>query len=116
MVSVVAGCLLTDGVLIAADTRITYPSAGGSEIHVDNAIKIFPFASGTAIGYVGDVGTASVLLQHLISGPDRMARTDPISLSNWMPRLLRSVYSRLQPHLMREVTSMAGRSDPAAYM
>ncbi len=53
--SVVAGCLLIDGVLIAADTRITYTRANGSSVFVDNALKIFPFAPGTAVGYVGVV-------------------------------------------------------------
>src|ERR1700722_3379123 len=50
------------------------------------------------------------LLQHLIAGRDRRARIDPISLANWIPRLLRAVYRRLQPKLMRDVTIMVASS------
>ena len=92
--SVVAGCLLPDGVLLAADTRITYTQPDGSTVYGDNAIKIFPFAKGTAIGYVGDVTTASYMLQYLIQGRDRRKRTDPMRLYHWIPRILRALYRR----------------------
>lgn len=92
--SVVAGCLLPDGVLLAADTRITYTQPDGSTVYGDNAIKIFPFAKGTAIGYVGDVTTASYMLQYLIQGRDRRKRTDPMRLYHWIPRILRALFRR----------------------
>jgi hypothetical protein len=102
--------LLTDGVLIAADTRISYSSSGGPEYHVDNAIKILPFAAGTAIGYVGDVAAASFLLQHMINGRDRRKRTDPINLTTWIPRFLRVAYSRMKPELKKNVSFMVASS------
>jgi hypothetical protein len=108
--SVVAGCLLLDGVLLAADTRITYPGSDGSNVFVDNALKIFPFAPGTAIGYVGIVETASMLLQHLIAGRDRKQRTHPMRLHKWIPRLLRGVYRRLPSDLQRQVSFMVASS------
>jgi hypothetical protein len=108
--SVVAGCLLLDGVLLAADTRITYTRSDGSHVFVDNALKIFLFAPGTAIGYVGTVETASLLLQHMIAGRDRRKRTDPLRLYRWIPRLLRAVYRRLPSDLQRQVSFMVASS------
>src|SRR5271166_3591456 len=108
--SVVAGCLLLDGVLLAADTRITYTRSDGSLVFVDNALKIFPFAPGTAIGYVGTVDTASMLLQHLIAGRERRTRTHPMCLHRWIPRLLRAVYQRLPSDLQRQVSFMVASS------
>ena len=106
----VAGCLLLDGVLLAADTRITYPQDNGTDFFVDNALKIFPFAPGTAIGYTGYVEPASVLLEHLIAGRDRRRRTDPIRLRRWIPRLLRAVYRRLPSNLQKQVSFMVASS------
>jgi hypothetical protein len=105
--SVVAGCLLLDGVLLAADTRISYPR---SHVFVDNALKIFPFAPGTAISYVGDVETASMLLQHLIAGRDRRKRNHPVCLHRWIPRLLHAVYDRLPSDSQRKVSFMVASS------
>lgn len=108
--SVVAGCLLLDGVLLAADTRITYTREDGSQVFIDNAIKIFPLAPGTAIGYVGTVETASELLKYLIVGRDRRKRSDPTSLYRWLPRLLRATFRRLPPHLQMPVWFMVASS------
>lgn len=93
--SVVAGCLFLDGVLLTADTRITYTRPDGSKVYVDNALKVLPFAPGTAIGYVGAVETASALIQQLIDGRDHRKRIDPASMTRWIPRLLSSAYRRL---------------------
>lgn len=97
-------------VFIAADTRITYRQNDGSEVHVDNAQKVLPFAPGTAIGYVGEVETASRLLQHMIAGRDRRNRIDPVSLRHWIPRFLRAEYRRLPPPFRKDVAFMVGSS------
>lgn len=108
--SVVAGCLLLDGVLIAADTRISYPKADGSQIHVDNAIKLLPYAPGTVIGYVGHVETAAALFTHLIHARGCKKRLDPFTLAHWIPRFLRAAFHRLPPELKKDVTFMVASS------
>lgn len=101
--SVVAGCLPFNGVLLAADTRITYTRLDGTTIQVDHAQKIIPFTPGTALGFVGRVDTAAALLQALIHERDRRVRLTPqcqrrlhpMSVSLWMPRFLRWAFARL---------------------
>ncbi len=93
--SVVAGCSLFDGVLLAADSRVTYTRQDGSETYVDNGQKLFAVAPGTAIGYVGNVLTASVLLRGLFLQLHQRRCQDPISLGMWMPRLFRAAYARI---------------------
>lgn len=92
MMSVVAVCLPFDGVLLVADTRITYTRSDGTRLHADHAQKVFAFAPGTAIGFVGRVDTASALLQALIKERDRRLlskashrRLDPTHLFFWIP-------------------------------
>ncbi len=93
--SVVAGCLLFDGAMLAADCRITFQHRSGHNIRVDYAQKVFAVAPGTAIGFVGDVKAGSVILQELLRQVRFRRRQHPISLHLWMPRLFRSIYSRL---------------------
>ncbi len=92
--SIVAGCSLLDGVLLAADCRVTIQRRGSPDVLVDNAQKLFPVAPGTAIGFVGDVRAASQLLCALFAKIAHR-RQDPVSLSMWMPRLFRHAYARL---------------------
>jgi hypothetical protein len=105
--SVVAGCLLLDGVLLAADARITYSNAGGLKVYVDNAQKILAFGPATALGFVGNVRTASALIQSLMRARDRRPRLDPLSLKAWLPRFLRREFSRLRSEV---------RTDNIAFM
>ena len=92
--SVVAGCSLFDGVLLAADCRATIRMHNKPDIHSDNVLKVFALLPHTALGFVGDIDVASYLLQNLLIGLDKQRRKDPISLSQWIPRLFRNHYNR----------------------
>lgn len=88
--SVVAGCSLFDGVLLAADCRVTIRRSKSPKVYADNVQKLFPIYPGTAIGFVGDLDVASYLLKELLTQVRRRLRKDPVSLANWMPRLFKS--------------------------
>lgn len=64
--SVVAGCSLLNGVLLAADCRSTIKRHHASDVHVDTVQKIFGVLPHTAIGFVGDIGAAGFKLYHLL--------------------------------------------------
>lgn len=88
--SVVAGCTLFNGVLLAADSRITFSWPDGRVQYADVAQKLFPVAPGTALGFVSaDVRLTSLMLRALLSEVGHRRRTDPMSLLQWMPRLFR---------------------------
>lgn len=90
--SVVAGCSLLDGVLLVADCRATIQLPNMPDIHSDNVLKVIAISPDTAIGFVGDIEVASFLLQCLLIGLAKRKKTDPISLSSWVPRLFRYKY------------------------
>lgn len=92
--SVVAGCSLFDGVLMAADCRVTIRVQNKPDIHLDNVLKVIALLPHTAIGFVGDIDIASFLLQCLLMRLAKSPRKDPISLSCWIPRLFRYQFSR----------------------
>lgn len=92
--SVVAGCSLFDGVLLAADCRATIRVPNKPDIHSDNVLKVIALLPHTAIGFVGDIDIASFLLQCLLMGLGKRRRKDPISLSCWIPRLFRYQFNR----------------------
>jgi hypothetical protein len=91
--SVVAGCSMLDGVLLAADCRVTLERSGRPDIHIDNAQKLFSLTESTSLAYVGDVMAASHLFRALGRQIGRH-RTDPVSLSLWLPRLFRCEFRR----------------------
>jgi len=97
--SVVAGCALFDGVLLAADCRMTIQRPGTGEVYVDNVQKLFPVAPGTAIGFVGDLEISSVLLRLLLTQVRDRRRQDPVSISTWLPRLFRGAYLSLKERI-----------------
>ena len=92
--SVVAGCSLFDGVLLAADCRATIQVPNKPDIHSDNVLKVIAISPHTAIGFVGDIEVASFLLQCLLIGLGKRKQKDPISLSRWIPRLFRYQHNR----------------------
>lgn len=91
--TVVAGFLGADGVLLGADCRVTVKLPRG-EFVSDCAQKIIKLGPSSAIGYSGDVSTVAELLANI--WPERgRRRLDPASLRQWLPRVLRFVYRRL---------------------
>lgn len=97
--SVVAGCSLFDGVLLAADCRMTIERRGAADVYVDNVQKLFPVADGTALGFVGHMKCAGDLLQMLFSQLGARRHQDPISLSTWMPRFFRMAYGKVSARM-----------------
>jgi hypothetical protein len=97
--SVVAGCGLFDGVLLGADCRVTIQRPGHAPVYCDTVQKVFAVVPGLAIGFVGEVRAASVLLQELFRRTPRRRRHDPVSLSQWIPRLFRRTYAASRARL-----------------
>jgi hypothetical protein len=95
--SIVAGCSLFDGVLIAADCRATIQYADRPELHSDNVLKVFAIQPDTVLAFVGDINIASYLLQKLIIALDTRRRKDSLSLSQLIPRLFRYEYQKIIP-------------------
>jgi hypothetical protein len=92
--SVVAGCSLFDGVLLAADCRATVQYPNRPDIHSDNVLKVLAIHPNTAIAFVGDINIAAHLLGKLVVGLKNRSRNDPITLSHWLPRLFRHEYQK----------------------
>lgn len=92
--SIVAGCSLFDGVLLTADCRATIQYSNQQDICSDNVLKVFAIHPNTAIAFVGDIHIANQLLGKLVVGLKNRSRKDPISLSNWLPRLFRHEYQK----------------------
>lgn len=92
--SVVAGCSLFDGVLLAADCRATITRKNRDDVYSDNVLKVFALCPHTAIAFVGDIDIASYLLRHLIIQLKSHKCIDPITLSNWFPRLFRRAFKK----------------------
>ena len=82
--SIVAGCAMLDGVLLAADCRVTVKRSGLPDIHIDSAQKLFTLTEETSFGFVGDVGAAAHLLRALEDQFGRH-RKDAFSLGTWLP-------------------------------
>lgn len=97
--SVVAGCSLFDGVLLAADCRVTIQRLGYPDVHLDCAQKIFPLTPNTVLGFVGSVEAASLLLREMWRQLRKRQRQDAISLAAWLPRFFRSAYRQSQAKL-----------------
>lgn len=92
--SVVAGCSLFDGVLLAADCRATVQYLNQTALYSDNVLKVIAIHPNTAISFVGDINIAAHLLEKLLVNFKNRSRKDPISLSRWLPRFFRHEYQR----------------------
>jgi len=99
--SVVAGISMFDGLLLAADCRLTLRRPDQTDVYVDNAQKLFVLAPTTALGFAGDVRLASHLLQELFSQIRGRRYRDAVSLSRWLPRFFRSACGRLETRGIR---------------
>jgi hypothetical protein len=91
--SVVAGCSLLDGVLLAADCRVTFEVSPKQFYYTDNAQKLFTLVPRLSIGFAGNVGIASELLLSIAKGQKESQRHDPISLVLWLQRKFRFEYA-----------------------
>jgi 20S proteasome alpha/beta subunit len=64
--SVVAGSSMFRGVMLAADTRSTIVRPGSSAIYVDNVQKLFAMTPRIALGFVGDIRVAGLIIIRLV--------------------------------------------------
>lgn len=96
--SVIAGCSLFNGVMLAADCRVTIPhkQAQPLPIYCDIAQKLFTLTNNCAIGFVGDLDVASHLLCKLFDRIKGIKRRDATSLEHWLPRFLRYSFEKLK--------------------
>jgi hypothetical protein len=96
--TMVAGARLVDGVLIAADCRITWETPKGF-LHTDDAQKLIRVGDSTVLGYAGHLTTVNYLLPHIyatLRQPRR--RGDAIAVRRWLPRFLARAYRALARH------------------
>ena len=100
--SVVAGCSLFDGVILAADSRCTICFPNGSKEYADFTQKLFVLTAHSAIGFAGDLHAASFLLRALFAHLKGRNKKDPISLSRWLPRFFKHKYSKLNKDYSRQ--------------
>jgi hypothetical protein len=104
--TVVAGVSLFNGVMLIADSRVTVSSHGRPNVYCDLAQKIFPLTQTTALGFSGDLRTASLIMRELLKQIRRRPRRDSVSLLHWLPRFISATYRALQtknqqPHPVR---------------
>lgn len=92
--SVVAGCSLFDGILLAADCRATMEYPNRPDIYSDNVLKVVAIHPNTAIAFVGDINIAAHLLKKLLFDLNNRNHKDSISLSHWLPRFFRHEYQK----------------------
>ena len=103
-----------DGVLMAADCRLTVQRPGGGPPFVaDDAMKLISLGDRSCIGYSGDLQTVALLLGQLLSKERRPRRLDPVSIRRWLPRLLGAAYAALDrsyPGQMNQCEFLVGSS------
>ena len=111
--TVIAGASLFNGVILLSDTRATIRASGKPDIHCDIAQKLFPLTPSTAIGFCGDVRTASFILSNAIRQLPSRPRKDAISLTLWLPRFLRTAYRAFaKRHRAEPVSFLVGSIIP----
>lgn len=111
--SVVAGCSLFHGVLLAADCRATILRPNEAPIYVDNVQKLFVLKPSVAFGFVGDILAAAAVLRELPNHlrarvRDRPSRSHPLSVLDWFPRYLRHKYSKIMHRRPAPLSVMVG--------
>ena len=111
--TVIAGALTADGVLLAADCRLSW-RRGTVMAVADDAQKIIPLGSQTVLGFSGDVQTVAALMEQLFA-PQQLERRrfDGVSVKRWLPRFLRATYVALaRTQAMRDCTFVVASTVP----
>jgi len=91
----IAGALTADGIILGTDCRLTVKDSSGHLFFVDDAQKVLMLGEYTAIGFSGDLHTASILLSHLRGPESKRRRLDGISIGEWLPKFVRAAYAAL---------------------
>lgn len=111
--TVIAGASLFNGVILLADTRVTITRAGKPDIRCDVAQKLFFLNKTTAIGFSGDVRAASAIILEALRQLPRRARTDAVSLRQWLPRFIAATYrAHARKHRASALTFIVGSVIP----
>jgi hypothetical protein len=87
--SVVAGCSLLDGVILGADSRVTFESQG---TYRDTLQKLIFVTNHTVIGFVGDIATAAHLLKSMKNAQG--GKRNAVILRHWLPRFFAYEFKR----------------------
>lgn len=106
--TVVAGCLLFDGVILMADSRGTISRPGRPDIRMDVVQKLVPLTPTMTLGFAGNIPAAGELLRHALNKLERRPRKDAVSLLHWIPRLFRHEFCRLPKALQRYPVELLG--------
>jgi hypothetical protein len=115
--SIVAGFSMFSSVALVSDCRATLFRPGRPNLYADNVQKLFPLAPHTAVGFVGDIGTAAHLLPPLLTQArmiDGDQRGQAIALLSWLPRFLRFRYAqrtRASPFAVMVASVIRSRSN-----
>jgi hypothetical protein len=75
-VTVIAAVSLFDGVMLIADSQVTFTPKGRRAYHCDIAQKIFPLTANMALAFSGDVQVAAMLAPRLIRHMKRRPNAD----------------------------------------
>lgn len=102
-VSVVAGCSLLDGVILGADSRVTFEAEGTCR---DTLQKLVFIASHTVLGFVGHVAPAARLLRAMRKV--RGDRHNAVILRHWLPRFFAYEFKKLPNAKDVDVRFMVG--------
>ena len=97
--TVIAAVSLFDGVMLIADSRVTFTSQGRRDYHCDIAQKILPLTANIALAFSGDVRVAAILLPNLIRHMKRRGRLGTVSLLQWFPRFLKATFRQIRAKL-----------------
>jgi hypothetical protein len=97
-VTLIAGASLFNGVILLSDARATIRYPGKPDIHCDIDQKLLPLTPSTALGFFGDISTASFLIHTAIRQLPSRTRKDADSLALWLPRFLRAAFALSTNH------------------
>jgi hypothetical protein len=104
--SVVAGCSLLDGLILGADSRVSFAAEG---TYSDTLQKLVFLTDHTVLGFAGDVSTAVHLLKSMRRAQGE--RRNAVILRQWLPRLFAYEFARFPD--ARAVTFMVGSVIPS---
>src|SRR5688500_3929801 len=98
--TMVAGCALPSGVIIATDSRVTFYRPDGTVVvRKDQGEKVFALTPHTIIGFAGDCLLAGDLLRQAyaaLTDPSNSQKDDAVSISLWLPAFLKHTYDNLR--------------------
>jgi len=103
-----AGCAFHDGVVLIADSRATWVSAGGEHHFDDRLQKILHLSPKLAVGYAGNVALAGTTVQALRKAIAKNPRLEiPRRMAQELPRVARYFHKREAGARVPQASSVA---------